>query len=109
MIYTIYKITLPNGRIYIGKTSKGIEERLADHIKRGKTTFSAILRTFHVEQIKIEALCQTHHWAQAKGWEIAQIKKHDALNPAIGLNKTRGGFYDKIDSKKRNFQGYSRA
>lgn len=109
MIYTIYKITLPNGKIYIGNTCKPIEQRLNEHIARGKTKFAAILRTFHVEQIKIEALCQTSHWAQAKGWEIAQIKKHDALNPAIGLNKTRGGFYDKIDSKKRNFQGDSRA
>lgn len=99
-LYSIYKLTFPDGLIYIGKTSKPVETRIREHFK-ARSKVGSHCRRFPGQSLQYEILLTTTHWAQAKGLEIACIRHHKARDPNVGLNLTRGGFYDRYDYLNR--------
>ena len=98
MVYGyIYKIEFPNGKNYIGLTTRTLQKRWIDHNKNAKNTnettalynairFYNIIDTFELIEIDTaetkEELCQK---------EIEQIKIHNSYYKDNGYNMTYGG------------------
>lgn len=112
-MYLIYKITnINNGKSYIGKTSKTLEERLKEHIKSSKRVVSEIrplYRAFNkygIESFVIELIEEV----ECNISSIREIFWIDFYNTyKNGYNATKGGdgksYVDKdivIESYKRN-------
>lgn len=87
-MWTVYKLTFPNGMIYVGQTSKNPRYR-AYHCKR----IRECVDKYGMKNVCIDVLelCET----QEDAWEreIYWIKKFDSTNPLIGLNSSTGGKY----------------
>ncbi len=86
----IYKITcLVNGKIYIGQTTRSVEERFQEHMDSPYPLGCAI-RKHGVENFKIEviAVCATKEELDAQ--EIRFIAEYDCMVPK-GYNCTAGG------------------
>ena len=87
-MWSIYKLTFPDLRIYIGQTSKNPKYRLtAYHSKRMR----AEIERWGIDKIKIEILEICHTQEEAWEREIYWIKYYDSTNPYIGLNRSTGG------------------
>jgi hypothetical protein len=99
MRYVIYKATLPNGKIYIGRTNN-LTRRIREHFLDSTTAFDRTLKFFEESTVTWEVLEETNFYYKSMGREIAHIIKCQANNPEIGYNRTRGGFYDKYDATK---------
>lgn len=91
----IYKITnLINGKIYVGKTIKSIQERFKEHIKKASQHPNRYLydamNHYGCENFFIESIeeCEDTFLDER---EIFWIKKLNATNPQIGYNLTNGG------------------
>lgn len=91
----IYKITNQiNGKVYIGKTSKTIEERFKEHKRKAlehpnRYLYDAInhygFNNFTIEQIEE---CSNEYLDDR---EIFWIAEYNSTNPNIGYNLTTGG------------------
>ena len=92
---TIYKLTFPTGLIYVGRTSQTVEDRLAAHFKKPVGKITRAIKGLSPADIKTEILCTEREWYMGYVREIQYIKRLNALNPSIGLNISRGGWYDK--------------
>lgn len=84
----IYKITYPNGKIYIGKDLTNTLNYF------GSADSKYIEDDFTVEQkkdftVRKEIIWETLHGtdAEVNRMEIEFIKKHQSNNPVIGYNK----------------------
>ena len=90
MIVRIYKITnLINGKIYVGQTTKTIEERFKKH----STTDSLIgkaIRKYGKENFKLELIAECTTIEEANKLEIYLIKEFNCKVPN-GYNFTDGG------------------
>lgn len=94
-MYKIYKISCAkNGKVYIGYTSKTIEERFNLHMlnarwRRRAALYDAI-RTYGNDAFSVELLmeCENHESACAE--EIRFIAEYNSMLPN-GYNMTRGG------------------
>ena len=86
----IYKITcFVNGKIYIGQTTRSVEERFQEHMK-ADTHIGRAIRKHGVKNFKIEviAVCATKEELDAQ--EIRFIAEYDCMAPK-GYNCTAGG------------------
>lgn len=88
--YLVYKHTFPNGKIYIGITSRTLEKRIHSGYYHNLRLHRAIQK-YGWPQIKSEILYVNLTEEQAKQKEIALIKVHNSINPAIGYNLSTGG------------------
>lgn len=89
----IYKATFPDGRAYIGMTSKSLKRRICQHISDSKQgscyRFHEALRIYRPEKVKWKILKITEDFSEAKKWEMFFIKSFKTkLN---GFNSTLGG------------------
>ena len=87
-MYTIYKRTTPDGRVYIGCTKRSLEARAGVqgvHYKQDVLFWKAIQR-FGWESVQTVILHTTESCEEACALELACIKEYDALNPDVGLN-----------------------
>ena len=93
---TIYKITSPSGKIYIGRT-KSLESRMAQHKYEAKSgrkdqVIHIAIRKYGWENMEVEVLAKAPS-SEIKLLEEHFIKNYDAVN--IGYNSsyntTRGG------------------
>jgi group I intron endonuclease len=92
----IYKITnIINGKIYIGKTIKTIEQRFQGHKNDSKTTKRSLLylamRKHGIDNFIIEQLCKCSSIDQLNKAEILFIKRFKSTNRTIGYNVLLGG------------------
>lgn len=96
--YLIYKITFPNGKVYVGLTSKGLEVRKKQHLRSANKPKShsklpvhkAISKykdsiTWKIIEDNIASL------KKASEKEISYIKALDSANRKFGYNATNGG------------------
>lgn len=91
----IYKITnIVNNKIYIGQTSKTIEERFAAHIKKAKQHTNRYLydamNKYGYDKFFIEEI-ENISDDQLDEREIYWIAFYNSTNPEIGYNMTSGG------------------
>lgn len=87
----IYLITcLVNGKKYVGQTTKTVEKRFKEHVRRKKSLISKAIHEFGVENFTVEVLeeCETSEQLNAR--ECYWIAYFDCISPK-GYNCTNGG------------------
>lgn len=95
--YSVYKITAPDGRFYIGYTSMSLNERWRHHKQRAfngeapKHPFYNAIREHDIESFQIETLATTHDRIAAMELEQAYIK---ASPENLSMNLSSGGVND---------------
>lgn len=90
--YTVYKHTTPNGKVYIGITSKKPEKRWENgHGYKGNKYFYRAIQKYGWENFKHEIIADGLTKEQACNMEIELIAKYDATNPKHGYNHAIGG------------------
>lgn len=91
-MYTVYKLTTPSGKVYIGITGQKPEKRWdnGNGYKHNKHLYSAILK-YCWENIRHEIVANGLTKQQACDLEIELIAKYDATNPKHGYNNSTGG------------------
>ncbi len=97
-MFTVYKITnLINNKIYIGQTTKTIQERWKSHLsyaKTGQTHFARAIRKYGKENFKIEAIdTSATNQDELNKLENYYIHKYDAIHKGYNILDavTRGG------------------
>jgi len=89
-MYTIYKITDPIGKVYIGCTCRPLKQRI--HRKGYNPDMCrAIEESGCWEKWKKEAIATTEDKDEAYALEIKYIAEYDSTNPEKGYNKSTGG------------------
>lgn len=91
----LYKLTAPNGKAYIGISSKGLEARWAKHVEHamGKRSAGALytaLRKYGVDNFRREVLAEDADWTTLCEMERVAIRDHGTRAPG-GYNVTDGG------------------
>lgn len=89
-MYTVYKHTCPNGKIYVGITSRKPEKRWESRYRSNKH-FSAAIVKYGWENIKHEILFTGLTKEDAEQKEIELIALFDSTNPTNGYNIAKGG------------------
>ena len=91
--YTVYMHTSPSGKVYIGITSRGVEQRWGynGYGYYGQPFFSAILK-YGWDNIKHEILYTNLTKAEAEEKEIELIKLYYSNKSEYGYNADNGGF-----------------
>lgn len=89
-MYSVYKHTAPNGKIYIGITSKSPEERWKAGYRSNKH-FTYAINKYGWENIKHEVLFNNFTKEQAEQKEIELIALYNSTNPDKGYNIAKGG------------------
>lgn len=92
--YTVYKHTTPSGKVYVGITSKPVEQRWLNGrgYKRNEHFWNAICK-YGWENIKHEILLTGLTREQASQAERNYISLFRSAIPANGYNLTEGGEY----------------
>lgn len=90
---TIYKLTSPSGKSYIGKTQSILSDRISKHISSAKAgsnyTIHKAIRKYGFDKFDVEILYQGTYMVNINHAEIYFIKEHDAFKN--GYNSTKGG------------------
>lgn len=89
-MYSVYKHTCPNGKIYIGITSRDPEVRWRAGYRSNKR-FNNAIKLYGWENIKHEILFKNLTQEEAEQKEIELIEQLDATNPQKGYNLAKGG------------------
>lgn len=90
--YTVYKLTDPEGKVYIGITGKTVEERWnkGRGYSRG-TPIREAIRKYGWENFQHEILCEKLTRLGAERLEKAFIAHYDSSDPEKGYNRFLGG------------------
>ncbi|MGL5710443.1 MAG: GIY-YIG nuclease family protein [Cetobacterium sp.] len=94
----IYKITnLINNKIYIGLTTKTIEERFKNHIyshkleRHSHIKLYKAFKKYNIENFKVEKIDEAKNINCLNKKEIFWISKYNTTNDEIGYNMCNGG------------------
>lgn len=90
--YSVYVHTCPNGKKYVGITSKDPKRRwLGGKNYRGNVHFTRAINKFGWENINHEIIMSDVSEKTASETEIELILKLNTMNPKFGYNNTTGG------------------
>lgn len=90
--WSVYRHVCPNGKKYIGITSRKCEDRWKDgHGYRNNAHFHNAILKYGWENIRHEILFTGLEQGEAQEKEKALIRKEQSNNPAHGYNKSSGG------------------
>ena len=90
----IYKLTFPNGKVYIGQTLNSLSTRLSQHCNESKNTIkSRAIQKY--KTFKVEILYQGYNLNEK---EIEYISFYNSTDSNYGYNMEIGGY----DRTKRN-------
>lgn len=94
MAFTVYKHTAPNGKIYIGMTSRDVNDRWNNGrgYKKNKHFWLAIQK-YTWDGINHEIIATNLSEKEACDLEIELINKYQSNNPDFGYNLDNGGKY----------------
>lgn len=92
-MYSIYKYTFPNGKIYIGKTKTSIEVRAGSNgIRYGTNTLvGRAIHKYGWDNVKKEILYSNLSKEWANNLERLLIAQLNSTNRMVGYNLTNGG------------------
>lgn len=92
MGYTVYRLTSPSEKVYIGITSRPVKQRWNNGIgyKRCPAMNNAI-KKYGWENFKKEILLENTTESEAKALETMLIKLHRSNDSRFGYNRTEGG------------------
>lgn len=93
-MYTVYRRITPDGKSYIGCTSKSLEERAGRQgtgYYQNKAFFAAIQK-FGWSSIKTEIILQTEDILEAREAETDAIETYQSKDPEHGYNAVDSGF-----------------
>ena len=92
MGYTVYKLTSPSGKVYIGITSRTVKQRWNNGIgyKHCRAMYGAI-KKYGWENIQKEILLENTTETEAKALEMMLIKLCRSNEREYGYNLTEGG------------------
>ena len=93
-MYTVYKRTTPDGRVYIGCTSKTLEQRAGfkgiEYANNAR--FWSAIQEIGWDSIQSVVLAEVASLESAKKLEARYIKEYHALDPDFGYNTISSGF-----------------
>ena len=93
--WTVYKITGPDGKVYIGQTGQPLKVRWQKgyHLsyKSGEGAIREAMQKYGKENFRMEPLCE--NLTQEGAWELEAkfIELYDSMNPEKGYNGKTGG------------------
>jgi group I intron endonuclease len=90
-VYSVYKHTTPNNKVYIGITKNNPEIRWANGLGYSHQIFFRAIVKYGWENIKHEILYTGLTKEQAIEKEIELIRLYDSTDPDKGYNITEGG------------------
>ena len=88
--YKVYRHRFPNGKVYIGVTSRTPQYRKDCGYQHNKLLTEAI-REFGWKSVSVDILHETDNRGDAFTLEIEEIENADATNPEHGYNVSKGG------------------
>lgn len=92
MAYTVYRLTSPSNKVYIGITSQPIKKRWRNGIGyKNCTLMNKAINKYGWENFKKEILLENTTESEAKALETLLIKICQSNNPDYGYNLTEGG------------------
>lgn len=87
----LYKLDFPNGKSYIGITSKTAQERFCQHSRNSAVSVvGAAIRKYKKEKVALTILAECESWDNLCHLEIAAIRDFKTKQPS-GYNFTDGG------------------
>ena len=90
--YTVYKLTSPVGKIYIGCTGINVKDRWdSGWGYRNSTSIREDIATFGWVNFRKEILCEKLTKAGAEKLEKWFVEYYDSMNPEKGYNRVSGG------------------
>lgn len=89
-MFTVYKHTCPNGKVYIGITSLPLTQRWSNGYKHNSHFYNAILK-YGWDDIKHEILYSDLTKEEACEKEIELIKLYNSNDRSFGYNLSAGG------------------
>lgn len=90
-VYTVYKHTSPSGKVYIGITSKTVEERWQKGRGYKGQVFYYAIQKYGWDNIKHEIIATGLTKEEAENMEIDLIAKYKSTNARHGYNVQNGG------------------
>lgn len=88
----VYKHTTPDGKVYIGRTTRRVEERWAGGSGyRSNTAFHAVIQAYGWHNIAHEVLATGLTPEEAAEEEIRLISEYRSTDPRFGFNHATGG------------------
>lgn len=89
-VWTIYRLTSPSGKVYIGQTIDTIQQRWREHKnRRGCLKIHGAIKKYGPANFLVEKICSAESWQEADRIETRLIEAHDSI--ARGYNITAGG------------------
>lgn len=92
IVYSIYKHSVPNGKVYIGATSQNVKNRWGfngSNYKSNPLFYEDIVK-YGWNNIEHEVLHTVFNREEAYFLEKEEIKKHNSMNPDFGYNRNPG-------------------
>lgn len=91
----VYILCFPNGKLYVGITTKTAEQRFQEHCKAARKGSSCAvhnaIRRYGPEAIRLVTLRSKVAWEEAKRLETEWIAYLDVQDKRNGYNRTAGG------------------
>ena len=89
--YTIYKLTCPNGKIYIGKTIRNVNKRFGHGCNyRNNPPFYGYIKEVGWENIIVEIIAKDLDSDQSRIIETENIEKYQSFLEEKGFNRSKG-------------------
>ena len=89
-MYSVYRYTFPDGKIYVGVTKNTVQYRKDCGYQHNKPLTDAI-RTAGFKNVSVDILCKTQDETEAFEKERQFITALKSCNPTIGYNISSGG------------------
>lgn len=88
---TVYKVTnLIDQKIYVGATSRNLQERWKEHCRHNKTPFNQAIQKYGKENFLVEVIEKANSIEEMNELEMFYIKKFNSILPN-GYNACEGG------------------
>ena len=89
--YSVYKLTCPNGKVYIGKTNRDIKKRFGNGCNyQNNPPFYEYIKEVGWDNIKVDIIAENLDNEQAKIIETQNIEKYQSFIESKGFNRSKG-------------------